>query len=77
MRQQRQRILRRPETEERSGLRGATLDREEEAGRFPWRLLIGPRAIGWYETEVDAWVRNRPRGRPRVRPTGAVQSSTE
>jgi predicted DNA-binding transcriptional regulator AlpA len=29
---------------------------------FPVRVQIGPRSVGWYEDEVDAWINSRVRG---------------
>ncbi len=33
--------------------------RLERQGRFPRRIRIGPRRIGWLETEIDDWIRSR------------------
>jgi predicted DNA-binding transcriptional regulator AlpA len=32
--------------------------RLEAAGRFPARRQLGPRAVGWAESEVSAWIAN-------------------
>lgn len=31
------------------------IDRLEKAGRFPRRVHISDRTVGWVEEEVDAW----------------------
>ena len=33
--------------------------RLERQGRFPRRIRIGPKRIGWLETEIDDWIRSR------------------
>lgn len=50
------RILRRNEAQYKSGLSKSGLDREEAAGNFPKRIKIGPRAVGWSESQVDKWI---------------------
>lgn len=56
-------VLRRPSVQERTGLYGATLDRLERAGRFPRRLKLGPRAVGWLERDIARWIEARARER--------------
>jgi prophage regulatory protein len=53
------RALRKKEVEQKTSLRGGTIDREEAAGRFPRRIQLAPRAIGWLENEVDEWIAGR------------------
>lgn len=55
------RILRQPEVLARTGLSGATLRREEAAGRFPQRVQLSRRAVGWPLTAVLEWLRGRAR----------------
>ncbi len=31
------------------------IDRLEKAGKFPRRVKISDRAVGWIEAEIDAW----------------------
>lgn len=40
----------------------STLYRMEKAGRFPKRIRLGSRSVGWNEDEVMAWLNTRPRG---------------
>lgn len=53
------RILREPEVVELTGLSRMTLRRNEAAGTFHRRFRIGENAVGWLESEVDAWIRER------------------
>lgn len=57
------RVLRRPQVEALTGLRGGSLDRELRAGGFPrpFKLSNGPRsrAIGWDSREIAAWIDER------------------
>jgi prophage regulatory protein len=32
------------------------IDRLEANGKFPKRVYIGPRRVGWLTAEIDAWV---------------------
>ena len=37
----------------------AHIDRLEKAGLFPKRVQLGPCRVGWVESEVLAWVKER------------------
>lgn len=50
------RLLRFPEVFVRTGLSESTIRRREMKGTFPRRVTLGPRAIGWYESDVVSWV---------------------
>lgn len=52
------RLLRFPEVQSRTGLSESTMRRREAAGRFPRRVPMGPKMVGWYETDVIRWVTN-------------------
>lgn len=43
----------------RSGLKRTMLYDLIAKGQFPKQVPLGARAVGWYEDEVDEWVRNR------------------
>ena len=60
----RDRILRVQEVEEVVGRDSVTIWRDEKAGRFPRRLKIGPRAVGWLQSEIQEWLQNRAAERP-------------
>lgn len=50
------RIMRLPEVILRTGLSKPTIYRREVAGTFPRRRQLGGRNVGWYESDVDAFV---------------------
>ena len=52
-------FLKRPEIEHRTGLKRSTIYDKMKAGTFPKPVKLGPRAVGWLETEVDAWIKER------------------
>jgi len=52
-------ILRRPEVSSRTGLARSTLYAAIAAGRFPPPVKIGPRSVGWLETEIQSWLAER------------------
>ena len=53
------RIIRRKEVEGRTGLSRATIYRKVKAGSFPKPLHLTERAVGWLETEVQAFLQAR------------------
>jgi prophage regulatory protein len=55
-----ERILRTNETQDRVKLGRTSIWRLEKAGDFPRRRKIGNGIVGWLESEVDEWIRNRP-----------------
>ncbi len=50
------RILRRPKVSERTGKSRSTIYAEMAEGKFPRPVRIGPRAVGWVESEIDAYL---------------------
>lgn len=50
------RILRLPEVMDRVGLRRASIYQHIAAGSFPKQITLGVRAVGWLESEIDAWL---------------------
>jgi prophage regulatory protein len=52
-------ILRRPQVEQRTGLSRSTLYQYIQDGHFPRPRALGPRAVGWLESDVDAWIAAR------------------
>ena len=71
------RILRRRETEHKSGLCERQIRNLENEGKFPPRFLISEngRAIGWSENEVDAWIAERLERRERSQKSGMLVGS--
>lgn len=55
------RILRRGDIRAITGLGKSRIDELERLGRFPKRVRISDRAIGWRSDEIEAWIRARPR----------------
>jgi prophage regulatory protein len=51
-----QKIVRRDEVEELTGLSISTLSRLEKVGQFPRRRRIGKCAVGWLESEIVDWM---------------------
>ena len=52
-------IKRRPEVEAKTGLSRSTIYEKMKSGTFPKPVKLGPRSVGWLETEVDAWLEER------------------
>ena len=50
------RFLRRREVEMVTGLPRSTIYDRMSEGTFPKPVKIGPRAVGWLEDEIAAWV---------------------
>lgn len=52
---------------DKKGLKGVVpysaqhIARLEKAGQFPRRVKLGANRVGWFEHEVVAWLRDRPR----------------
>lgn len=53
------RILRQREVERITGLPRASLYDRIRAGDFPRQVRLSPRAVGWVEAEVAAWIAER------------------
>jgi prophage regulatory protein len=53
------RIIRKPELLEITGVSHPTIWRWEKAGKFPKRLILGPNSSGWLESEVQGWIENK------------------
>ncbi|WP_374488935.1 helix-turn-helix transcriptional regulator [Zoogloea sp.] len=49
-------ILRRPEVEARVGLRRSALYQRIKAGSFPAPVQLGPKSVGWVESEINEWL---------------------
>lgn len=53
------RILRRPEVEAATGLSRSSIYARMSRGEFPRPVRIGTRAVGWVETEIEEYNRQR------------------
>jgi prophage regulatory protein len=49
-------ILRLPEVKARVGLSRSTLYLRIGEGTFPKPISLGARAVGWLESDIEAWV---------------------
>ena len=49
-------LLRFPDVAQLTGLSRSTVDRMERQGRFPRRVQLGPRAVAWKRSDVNAWM---------------------
>ena len=52
-------ILRLPEVMSSTGLSRSTIYLRMAQGRFPAPISLGGRAVGWIDSEVDAWLANQ------------------
>ena len=53
------RFLRLPEVIQISGYRRTSIYEMIKAGKFPAQVYLGPRAVAWLESEVEAWMQER------------------
>ena len=53
------RFVRLPEVMVRTGLSRSTIYVMVAAGQFPKPVPLGARAVGWIESELDDWLRDR------------------
>jgi prophage regulatory protein len=54
--QQQLTILRRKQVQTRTGLSRSTIYLYIKSGLFPKPISLGPRAVGWIESEVSDWI---------------------
>lgn len=52
-------ILRRRQVQARTGLSHSSLYEAMAEGRFPRQIPLGPRSVGWVESEVTDWINAR------------------
>jgi prophage regulatory protein len=55
-------ILRLKHVKPRVALSRSAIYSRMAAGDFPPPLHLGPRAIGWLQSDIDAWIESRIRG---------------
>jgi len=55
------RVLRLPDVKARTGLSRSSIYAYMKDAKFPQHITLGERSVGWYESEVDAWVASRQR----------------
>ena len=52
-------ILRRKQVQARTGLARSTIYFHIQNGTFPRPVPLGPRAVGWLESEINDWIAER------------------
>lgn len=55
------RFLRMPDVVGEVKLSAPTINRLHRTGQFPKKVRLGARAVGWWESEIDAWKAARTR----------------
>jgi prophage regulatory protein len=50
------RILRLPAVQDKTGLRRTCIYEGMAEGEFPKHIVLGKKAVGWLESEVDEWI---------------------
>ena len=66
------RLLRRREIEEITGLSRSTIYRLMNVDEFPQSISIGPKGVRWRLSEIIAWMESRPLAREKARPPNAA-----
>lgn len=51
-----QSVLRLPTVKARTGLSRSSIYLRMSKGTFPQAIVIGERAVGWIESEIEAWI---------------------
>jgi prophage regulatory protein len=49
-------LLRLPAVKARTGLSRSTIYDQIQCGLFPKQIPLGPRAVGWLESDIDSWI---------------------
>lgn len=52
-------VLRLPQVEVATGFKRSHIYNLEARGEFPKRIALGPRAVGWRESAIAAWLASR------------------
>ncbi len=55
-----ERLLRRRNVEEITGLSRSSIYRLMQEGEFPRPVRVGPTAVRWRESDITAWLESRP-----------------
>jgi prophage regulatory protein len=53
------RILRLPLVKDRTGLSRSSIYDKIPRGEFPRQIKLGPRAVGWRESDIETWIEER------------------
>lgn len=52
-------LLRLPSVEKATGFKRSHIYSLESQGKFPKRVKLGIRTVGWRQSEVEEWIRSR------------------
>ena len=53
------RILRKPQVLQLVGISRSSIQNRIDDGTFPPSIQLGPRAVGWRLSDIDAWMKSR------------------
>ena len=70
------RLLRRPEVEEITGLSRASIYRLMRSGDFPLPVKVSSTAVRWKESDIHAWIQSRPVATSELGSASAVRATT-
>ena len=57
---QKDRLLRRPAVQDRTGLGRSSMYERIKSGTFPSPIRLAPgRAVGWLESDIDSWIEHQ------------------
>jgi prophage regulatory protein len=57
------RLLRCESVTAKTGLERSAIYQRMQRGEFPKQVRLGPKSVGWLESEIDAWIAERVRQR--------------
>jgi prophage regulatory protein len=52
-------ILKRTQVQARTGISRSGIYQKMADGEFPKSISLGPRAVGWLESSIEAWIQGR------------------
>ncbi len=55
------RVLKLNDVKELSGLSRSSIYAAMSRGEFPSQVKLGPRAVGWLQADIDAWIAALPK----------------
>lgn len=70
-------ILRRKQVEERTKISRTRIYERIKAGTFPAPIRIGPKSVGWVESEINEWLAARIADRDALRERTSVATLQE
>ena len=69
------RLLRRRQVEEITGLSRSSIYRLMQTGEFPRSIRVGPAAVRWKASDIAVWLESRPVARSEFGSPDAAQAS--